>query len=143
VLRQRASIAWDVPRADLQKHLAQEGGELHSPTIYVAGTGVQLCLWSHGDSPCQIGLFVLLPRYELDGRKLTTEPSFLSCKYATSRLAPDEADPVQVVTGMETLRSDQGGWGDLNIIPLPTSPDLDSYLVDGHLKLRLDIEELL
>jgi hypothetical protein len=142
VLRQRACIAWDVPKADLQKQIGQKEELLYSPTIYFAGTGVQLFLSHDEDDSDQLGLFVQLQRYELQGRQLTSLPSFLSCTYATSRMAPGQAEPVPMFSGTETLTSYQG-WGERKNIPASSPSDLEPYLVEGHLKLRLVIEEVI
>jgi hypothetical protein len=121
--------------------MGQKRKHLNSPIMYVAGTGVRLSLSHEQDIPPQLGVFVQLQRYELQGRQLTSLPSFLSCTYATSRMAPGQAEPVHMLGATETLTSYRG-WGNPEAIPASAS-DLEPYLVDGHLKLRLVIEELI
>jgi hypothetical protein len=131
-----------VPKAVLLELLGQKKETLYSPATYVGGTGVRLSLWKYQGDSVQLGVFVHLQTYELEGRNLTSEPSFLSCKYAVSRIAPDQSEPVKVTSGTYTLTS-KHGWGKREAIPASAPSDLEPYLVDGHLKLRLEIAELL
>jgi hypothetical protein len=93
------------------------------------------------DEACQLGLFTRLTSYKINSMALTSVPSVLACQHATTRLAPGHAEPVKVYERACCL-TNVHGWGP-RFATICQPSDLEPLLVDGCLKLRLTILEIL
>jgi hypothetical protein len=139
-LKRRCTITMDVPKAALQASLS--GGPLQhvsSPSIYVAGTGLQLTLKpkAREDGAVTYGVFLRTSNYSQHGTTLCTSANAFSCNYETLRLDPSKARMRRVCGG--TLTLDSFNWGRPAVIVASSPADLEPYLVDGHLKLKATV----
>jgi hypothetical protein len=151
ILTQRTAISWDIPKAELEKAMAVatpfRSSDLYSPVIYLAGAGV--CLHVRLGrisitSPYQLDIYVQLAKNQTAGLTVGSPASILSCKLKCHRLVPGQSEPEVVREARATLSSEPlREFGRSEALTFTGSSDLAAHLVDGHLKLRLRVEEII
>jgi hypothetical protein len=90
----------------------------------------------------KLGIYVNLSDYRTGATSLASVPGILTCNYICYRLAPGKTEPVIISQAKATLSSDNA-WGKRDVLTLSAPSDLEQHLVDGCLKLRLRIEEVM
>jgi hypothetical protein len=143
-VRRRSAIVWDVPLAELEELFADEDGYLVSPRSYLAGTGLTLCIYLDRvdvNDPFSLGLYLDLTDYTVQGRKLASVPTVLSCECTMQRLVPGTPEPVEFSRFSVALKTDVG-CGVTSVLTAFSVSDLEPHLVDGCLKLRAYIDKI-
>jgi hypothetical protein len=139
-LKQRCTISWDVPKAALEAALSNESPEESmSPSIYMAGTGVQLTVYPtrRKDDATAFGVFLQTTSYSHHDTIICEPGAALSCECEILRQALGEAQMRRVYKFQMTTTP--VGVGKHAFIVASSPADLEPYLVDGHLKLKATI----
>jgi hypothetical protein len=141
-LRQRGTINWDVPRAELNDIMRSYCTSLRSPPLYLAGSALQLLLQgtTQTNGSCKFGAFMVPCDYKQHGVLLARSPA-PGCDFEIRRqkLGPNKAlaSDEYVVSASATLS--MSGWGTREAFSVTTPADLEPHLVDGYLKLTASI----
>jgi hypothetical protein len=131
--------------AELEALLSKGYGDLWSPVSYLAGTGLQLQLRASNycRSANSIGYYISLhvDDYTLQGQQLVSAPVVLNLTYSVQRLAPGNAEALQLGEFNVALMSGSG-WGVTSVLEVSSPHVPEGYLVDGCLKLRAHVKKI-
>jgi hypothetical protein len=136
-LKQRTTITWAIPRADLEPAIAnKEDVGWRSHAVYAAGTGLRLFLdleFNKDDNLMHLSAYLENCAYQLPGTEHKAVcPAAQFSEYHIRR---------QLIGGRSTIESHgerttyTGCWG-CEFLELSSISDLDQHLVDGCLKLE-------
>jgi hypothetical protein len=137
VLKQRTQISWNIPKAELQAVLAGQRRKLHSTAVYAGGSGYQLMVQvpKKATGVTHLGAFICACEYKQHDTAVCSAAEAVSCEFSIERLGEAGAK-VQLTGG--TMTAVGAGFG----THIATA-QLDSYLVDGCLRLKAFIRPLL
>jgi hypothetical protein len=135
-LEQRCTITLNVTSTALLG-AALNGGpllEIWSPSVYAAGTGVQLFVQPRRrqDGAVEYGVFLRTTSYIQHGTALCSARSALSLDFEIQCQRPGA--PLSLINTQSTVTT--RGMGSPAAIAAFSTADLDPYLVDGQLRLE-------